>query len=94
MKIELVDHWVTQFKHKMSIKLAAVMAVLVGILTANSGLIIEIVRSLPNGPMKYALAAGVSIVTFALPTLVALAKQPKLEAKLEEKDNAAPYTDK
>lgn len=83
----LVDQWVTQFKHKMSIKLAAAFAVIVGLLTANPVIVVGLIGFLPDGIWKWVVGLTVAIVVFAIPTLAALWRQPKLQAKLQEKQN-------
>lgn len=94
MKIQFVDHWVTQLKNRISIKVAAVFAVVVGLLTANPIIVVGLIGFLPDGIWKWVVALGVAIIVFAIPTLVSLIKQPKLQEKLEQKDAEKPYAER
>jgi hypothetical protein len=85
----LVDQWWIQFKGKASIKLAAVFAVIVGVLTANPILVVGLIGFLPDGLWKWVIGLAVALVVFAIPALASVWRQPKLTAKVEEAKNAA-----
>lgn len=85
--MKLVDNWLVQFKGKMSIRLAAVFAAATAAVVAYPGLLIGLLSVFPENYRGF-LAGGVFILVFGLPVLTVLIKQPKLEAKIEEKQNA------
>ncbi|KPL67400.1 hypothetical protein SZ64_04335 [Erythrobacter sp. SG61-1L] len=58
-----------------SIRIAAIAAIVAGVLTAHPTLLLGLIGFLPNGIWRTALAAGVSLVVFVIPTLARLWKQ-------------------
>lgn len=94
MKIRLVDHAGLKFKGKLSIRAAAIFALLVGLLTANPILVVGLIGFLPDGPAKWAIGLAVAAVVFAIPVLLSLVRQPKLEAKVEKAEAEKPYAER
>lgn len=74
MKLTLIHNWRSAWK-LASVRLAAVVAVLAGLLTANPGLALGLIGFLPTGPWRALAAVGVTLVVFIIPTLTRLLKK-------------------
>lgn len=74
MKLRLVENWRQSWRWA-SVQLAALVAVLAGIMTANPGLLLGLIQFLPSGTMRTVAAVGVSIVVFVIPTISRLIEQ-------------------
>ena len=92
MNIQFVDQAWLQFKNKMSIRLAAVFAAATAAVVAYPSLLLGLLAIFPNGSRGF-LAGGVFVLVFGVPTFTALVKQPKLTAKIEEKNGAPEQPD-
>lgn len=68
MKLTLIEGWRRAWR-LASVQLAAVVAVLAGIITANPALALGLIGFLPSGPLRVLVAIGVSIVVFVVPVL-------------------------
>jgi hypothetical protein len=85
MGIKLVEDWKRSYRWA-SVQLAAAVAIIAGILTANPGLLLGLIGYLPEGSWRTVASVGVSVTVFVLPTLTRLLhKEPCPEG---EKPNA------
>lgn len=76
--MKLIENWWECTLKSWSIRLAAAVAILAGIMTANYGLLLGLIAFIPSGPLKYLLAFGVALVVFIIPWLARVLQQPKL----------------
>jgi hypothetical protein len=92
VNIQFVDAAWVQFKNKISIRLAAVFAAASAAVVAYPSILLGALAYFPEHYRAFA-AGGIFVILFAVPTLTALIRQPKLEAKveakIEEKQSAA-----
>lgn len=74
MGLKLVEDWKTSWRWA-SVKLAAAVAVLAGVLTANPGLILGLIPYIPDGPWRVVATVGVTTIVFIIPTLTRLLRK-------------------
>lgn len=83
-KVPLVDNWVIDLKRAWSVRLAAMFAVVAGVLTASPVIAIGLIDFLPRGTLRIVIAVFVAVVVFVIPVLTKWWPQPKMaEAKAE-----------
>lgn len=61
-----------------SVKLAAVVAILAGLLAGNQSIALGLIYFLPDGPWRVVIAIAVSVIVFVIPTITRMWQQPKL----------------
>lgn len=61
-----------------SVKLAAVVAILAGLLAGNQSIALGLIYFLPDGPWRVVIAIAVSVIVFVIPTITRMIQQPKL----------------
>lgn len=71
---KLIPEWREAWRW-WSVQLAALFAILAGLLTANPGLVLGLVGMLPSGLWRWAIAALIAIIVFVIPTLARLWQQ-------------------
>lgn len=74
MKLRLVENWRQSWRWA-SVQLAALVALLAGVMTANPGLLLGLIQFLPTGATRTIAAIGVSIVVFVIPVISRLIEQ-------------------
>lgn len=74
MKLTLIEGWRHAWR-LASVRLAALVAILAGIITANPSLALGLIAFLPGGFWRVVVAIGVSIVVFVIPTLTRVLKK-------------------
>lgn len=62
-----------------SIRIAAVAAILAGVIASNQSIALGLVYFLPDGPWRVVAGIGIGLVVFVIPTVARLVKQEKLE---------------
>lgn len=88
MKFELVDNWATVLWHSATTRTSALVGAIVGTIGVHYLVLLGILPFLPFY-LQLPLALGIGAVV-AGPTLAArLFKQPKMQAKIEEKRDAS-----
>jgi hypothetical protein len=63
-----------------SVRLAAVAGAVSAALTAEPSILLGLINMLPQGPLRWVVAASVGILVFAVPTIARIKAQPKLGA--------------
>lgn len=58
-----------------SVRIAAIAAIVAGVLTASPGLLLGLIGMLPQGIWRTVIAGAVSLVVFVIPTLARIWKQ-------------------
>jgi hypothetical protein len=74
MKLTLIEGW-RKAARLASVQLAALVAIVAGIITANPALALGLIGFLPTGPMRVLVAVGVAIVVFVIPTATRLIRK-------------------
>lgn len=62
-----------------SIRIAAIAAILAGVIASNQSIALGLVYFLPEGPWRVVAGIGIGLVVFVIPTVARLVKQEKLE---------------
>jgi len=62
-----------------SIRIAAIAAILAGVIASNQSIALGLVYFLPEGPWRIVAGIGIGLVVFVIPTVARLVKQEKLE---------------
>lgn len=62
-----------------SVRLAAFAGAVSTVLTAEPTILLGLINGLPQGPVRWAVAGSVGFLVFAVPTILRLMPQPKLE---------------
>lgn len=86
--MKLIENWTIHLRKSWSIRLAALFAALAATIVASPGLLLGLIGFVPE-EWRTIAAALTGIIAFVLPTLSRLTSQPKLEAAVQEKQNAA-----
>lgn len=89
MRLKLINDWKHLIFRLRSIQLAAVFAVITGVLVANPVIVIGLITLLPTGPLLYLVAAGVAVFVFVIPALTRLWQQGSPPCPEEEATDAA-----
>jgi hypothetical protein len=74
MRYKLIENWQESWRFA-SVRLAAAVAILAGVLAANPGLILGLISHLPQGMWRTLASVIVTLVVFIIPTLTRLLKK-------------------
>jgi hypothetical protein len=69
MGIQLIENWRESWRWA-SVRLAALVGIVSGVLTASPELLLGLIGFLPEGRLRLGLSVGVALIVFGLPTLV------------------------
>ena len=86
---KLIDDWKRTALRLRSIQLAAVFAVITGVLTANPAIVVGLITLLPTGPLLYVVAAIVAVFVFVIPAITRLWAQGTPPCPEEKNDGQA-----
>lgn len=86
--MKLVEYWWIIWWRRASTWLAALFAAVTTAVVAYPSLLLGLLAYFPDGYRAF-LAGAVFVIMFAVPVVVALVKQPKLRAKVQEAKDAS-----
>lgn len=72
--MRLIDDWKNSWRW-LSVQVAALAAIVAGVLTAHPAILLGLIGFIPRGPLQYVAAGAVGLVVFAIPVAARLWKQ-------------------
>jgi hypothetical protein len=81
--MQLIDYWKAIWWRRWSTWAAAAYAAATAAITLYPSLLIELLSNFPGASRAF-LSGIIFVILFVVPILVAITKQPKLEAKVEQ----------